>query len=57
MSFGLTGSASESVSKTDLAAVAKCYGNMPGWGNYDQKMDFNYRIDIADVATVAAKVQ
>jgi hypothetical protein len=55
----LTGSASDSVSKADLAAVAKCYGNMPGWGNYDQKMDFNfnYRIDIADLATVAANVQ
>jgi len=55
----LTDSASDSVTKTDLTAVAKCYGNMPGWGNYDQKMDFNfnYRIDIADVATVAANVQ
>jgi hypothetical protein len=55
----LTGSVSDSVSKTDLSAVAKCYGNMPGWGNYDQKMDFNfnYRIDIADLATVAANVQ
>ncbi len=55
----LTGSASESVTKTDLSAVVNCYGNMPGWGNYDQKMDFNfnYRIDIADVATVAANVQ
>jgi len=55
----LTGSASESVSKTDLAAVVKCYGNMPGWGSYDQKMDFNfnYRIDITDIATVAANVE
>jgi len=55
----LTSTASESVTKTDLSAVAKCYGNMPGWGSYDQKMDFNfnYKIDIADVATVAANVQ
>lgn len=55
----LTGDVSESVTKTDLAAVAQCYGNMPGWGNYDQNMDFNsnYRIDIADLATVAAKVE
>jgi hypothetical protein len=32
---------------------------MPGWGNYDQTMDFNlnYRIDITDVATVAANVK
>jgi len=55
----LTGSTTESVSKTDLTAVAECYGNMPGWGKYDQKMDFNfnYRIDIADLATVAANVE
>jgi hypothetical protein len=55
----LTGSVSDSVTKADLAAVAKCYGNMPGWGSYDQNMDFNfnYRIDIADLATVAANVQ
>jgi len=55
----LTGTVSEAVTKEDLGAVVKCYGNMPGWGNFDQKMDFNfnYRIDIADVATVAANVQ
>ncbi len=55
----LTGGTSESVTKTDLSAVANCYGNMPGWGSYEQKMDFNsnYRIDIADVATVASNVQ
>lgn len=55
----LTSSVSESVTKTDLRAVANCYGNMPGWGSYNQKMDFNfnYRIDIADIATVAANVQ
>jgi len=55
----LTSSVSESVTKTDLSAVVNCYGNMPGWGSYDQKMDFNfnYRIDIADLATVAANVQ
>ena len=55
----ITSSTTESVTKTDLNAVVNCYGNMPGWGNYDQKMDFNfnYRIDIADIATVAANVQ
>jgi hypothetical protein len=55
----LTDSASDSVTKADLDAVVNCYGNMPGWGSYDQKMDFNfnYRIDIADVATVAANMQ
>jgi hypothetical protein len=55
----LTDGVTESVTKADLAAVANCYGAMPGWGNYDQKMDFNfnYRIDIADLATVAANVE
>lgn len=55
----LTSNAPENVTKTDLNAVVNCYGDMPGWGNYDQKMDFNfnYRIDIADIATVAANVQ
>jgi hypothetical protein len=57
--FKVTGDLASSVNKIDLAAVAKCYGNMPGWGNYDQTMDFNfnYRIDIADLATVAANVK
>ncbi|MEM2098449.1 MAG: hypothetical protein QXU99_01700 [Candidatus Bathyarchaeia archaeon] len=55
----IVGTASDTVGKADLTTVAKCYGNMPGWGTYDQRMDFNfnYRIDIADVATVAANVQ
>lgn len=57
--FKVTGDPTSSVTRTDLAAVANCYGNMPGWGNYDQTMDFNfnYRIDIADIATVAANVK
>jgi hypothetical protein len=51
--------ASDVVSKTDVVTVAKNYRAMPGWGNYDQNMDFNgnYKIDIADLATVAANVQ
>ena len=46
------------VTKADLTAVVKCYGAMPGWGNYDNTMDFNYnyKIDIADLATVAANM-
>ena len=31
---------------------------MPGWGNYDAKMDFcgHFKIDIADLSTVASNV-
>jgi hypothetical protein len=46
------------VTKSDVNAVAQCYGAMPGWGNYDTSMDFNnnYRVDIADISTVAANM-
>jgi hypothetical protein len=55
----LTSTASDVVSKADLVSIAKNYRAMPGWGNYDQRMDFNnnYKIDIADLATVAANMQ
>jgi hypothetical protein len=47
------------VTKTDVASLAKAYGAMVGWGNYNQHMDFNlnYKIDVTDLATVAANVQ
>jgi hypothetical protein len=50
--------ATSAVTHTDVKTVAKCYGAMPGWGNYDQSMDFNenYRVDIADISTVAANI-
>jgi hypothetical protein len=46
------------VTPSDVASVASAYGSMPGYGNYDQRMDynFNYRIDICDLATAAANV-
>ena len=46
------------VTRADVKAVVQCYRSMPGWGNYDNKMDFNfnYKIDIADLATVAANL-
>ena len=52
-------SQSDVVTKTDLVACAKNYRAMPGWGNYDQRMDFNnnYKIDIADLTTIAANMQ
>jgi hypothetical protein len=46
------------VTRTDIKTIAKCYGAMPGWGNYNSNMDFNenYRVDIADISTVAANM-
>ena len=46
------------VTKTDVRTMVKSYRAMPGWGNFDTKMDFNnnYRVDIADISTVAAKI-
>jgi hypothetical protein len=46
------------VTRSDVKVVAHCYGAMPGWGSYDTRMDFNnnYRVDIADISTVAAKM-
>ena len=51
-------STSNTVTKADIKAVAQSYGAMPGWGNYDTRMDFNnnYRVDIADISTVAANM-
>jgi hypothetical protein len=46
------------VTKADIAAVAKAYGAIPGWGNYDARMDFagHFKIDIAALSTVACKL-
>jgi hypothetical protein len=46
------------VTKADVAAVIHAYGAMPGWGNYESRMDFcgHYKIDIANLATVAANM-
>jgi hypothetical protein len=49
-------STSNVVTRIDVKTIAEQYGTMPGWGNFDLKMDFNhnYRVDIADISTVAA---
>jgi hypothetical protein len=46
------------INKADIAAVIRIYGAMPGWGNYDARMDYcnHYKIDIADLSTVASKL-
>jgi hypothetical protein len=51
-------STTNTVTHTDVRTIARCYGAMPGWGNFDSSMDFNnnYRVDIADISTVAANV-
>jgi len=50
--------AKTTVTKQDVASVVNAYGSSPGWGNYDQRMDYNmhYKIDITDLATAAANV-
>ena len=46
------------VVRSDVKAIGQCYGSMPGWGNFDMSMDFNnnYRVDIADISSVAANI-
>ncbi len=46
------------VTKADVNTIIQGYRAMPGWGNYDNRMDFNfnYKIDITDLATVAANL-
>ena len=46
------------VTKADVSTVVSSYGSSPGWGNYDQRMDynFNYKVDICDLATAAANI-
>jgi hypothetical protein len=49
---------STTVTQADVAALSASYGACPGWGNYDQVMDynFNYKVDICDLATAAANL-
>lgn len=51
-------SSTSTVTRSDVKAIAQSYGAMPGWGNYDLSKDFNnnYRIDIADISTVARSI-
>jgi hypothetical protein len=53
-----TDDSTATVTKADVAAVVQAYGAMPGWGAYDQRMDynFNYKVDICDLATAAANL-
>jgi len=57
--FKISEDDTDTVSRVDLKVLAKNFRARPGWGSYDANMDFNcnYKIDIADLATVAANVQ
>ena len=57
--FKVSEDGTDKVSRVDLTVLARIYGAKPGWGSYDSNMDFNcnYKIDIADLTTVAANVQ
>jgi hypothetical protein len=46
------------VTPADVSTIVASYGSSPGWGNYDQRMDynFNYKVDICDLATAAANI-
>jgi hypothetical protein len=57
--FKVSEDGTDKVSRVDLTVLARIYGARPGWGSYDSNMDFNYnyKIDITDLTTVAANVQ
>ena len=46
------------VTKADVAAVIRAYGAMPGYGNYNPRMDFRnrFKIDITSLSTVASNM-
>jgi hypothetical protein len=56
--FKIIEDSSTKVTRSDLKEMVKCFHAMPGWGNYDAQMDFNgnFKIDIADLSTVAANI-
>ncbi len=46
------------VTGVDVSFIMSAYGSSPGWGQYNQRMDynFNYRVDIFDLATASANL-
>jgi hypothetical protein len=56
--FKIANDDSATVTTADVAAVAKAFGTMPGWGNYDQRLDYNfdYKVDICDLTTATANL-
>ncbi len=57
--FKMADDSTNTITRYDVHAIGQCNGAMPGWGNYNSNMDFNnnFRVDIADISTVAANVE
>ena len=53
-----TDSTSTTVTSADLHSIVNAYGSMPGWGNYDLRMDYclHFQIDVCDLSTAAANL-
>jgi hypothetical protein len=49
---------SNTVTPADLNSIANAYGSMPGWGNYNLRMDpcLDFKVDICDLSTAAANL-
>ncbi len=56
--FKIIEDSSTKVTKADLSEIVKCFHAMPGWGNYNSQMDLNgnFKVDIADLSTIAANI-
>jgi len=56
--FAIIDQSATKITRADLSHLATCFRAMPGWGNYDAQMDFNgnFKIDIADLSTIAANM-
>jgi hypothetical protein len=56
--FRINDDDSTTVTPADVASVVSAYGSSPGWGSYNQRMDynFNYKVDICDLATASANL-
>jgi len=49
---------SNTVTQADLLSITNAYGSMPGWGNYNIRMDpcLDFKVDICDLSTAAANL-
>jgi len=52
------GSSTTTVTSADLRSIANSYGSMPGWGNYNLRLDpcLDFKVDICDLTTSAANL-
>jgi hypothetical protein len=56
--FIISCDSSNTVTPADLHSIANAYGSMPGWGNYNLRMDpcLDFKVDICDLSTAAANL-